>query len=57
MTEHMGAQVRYTSADNFVPSEQPEESVSRCLRFVNWSTIHDSGKFWSLDGSWEPLLK
>lgn len=36
---------------------QPEESISRCLSFVNRSTIDDSGKFWSLDGSPEALTK
>jgi len=36
---------------------QPEESISRCLSFVNRSTMDHSGKFWSLDGSPEPLIK
>jgi len=36
---------------------QPEESISRCLSFVNRSTINDSGKFWSLDGSPEAITK
>jgi hypothetical protein len=34
---------------------QPEESISRCLSFVNRSTIDDSGKFWSLDGKAEGI--
>jgi len=32
-----------------------EQSISRCLSFVQRSTTDDSGKFWSLDGLKEPV--
>ncbi|KAE8444328.1 hypothetical protein EG329_000638 [Mollisiaceae sp. DMI_Dod_QoI] len=32
---------------------QPEESISKCLSFINRSTPADSGKFWTLDGRLE----
>jgi len=35
---------------------QPEESISRCLSFVNRSTVEHSGKFWSLDGKSEAIV-
>jgi len=36
---------------------QPEESISRCLSFINRSTTADSGKFWSLDGLSEAVTQ
>ncbi|KFX99382.1 hypothetical protein V490_01819 [Pseudogymnoascus sp. VKM F-3557] len=38
------------TAGSYAPL-QADESISRCLSFVNRSTINDSGKFWSLDGN------
>lgn len=34
---------------------QPEESISKCLSFVNRATIADSGRFFSLDGNPEAI--
>jgi len=34
---------------------QPEESIRRCLSFVNRSTTEHSGKFWSLEGNPEAV--
>jgi len=32
---------------------QPNESIGRCLSFVNRATFEHSGKFWTLDGQAE----
>ncbi|KAH9222550.1 hypothetical protein DL95DRAFT_354257 [Leptodontidium sp. 2 PMI_412] len=36
---------------------QPEESIRRCLSFVNRATTAESGKFWSLDGLKEAVTQ